>query len=48
MKEYYWEIIASGYIAADSLKEAKKTLKENSIGFVMDDEKWLEIKVRKG
>ena len=45
MKEYYWTITASGFVKADSIKKAKKKLKEDAIGFVMDDEKYLEINV---
>jgi len=45
MKEYHWTITASGFVEAESVEEAKSILKENAIGYVMDDEKYLEIDV---
>jgi len=45
MKEYYWTITASGFVEAKSPEEARSILKENAIGYVMDDEKYLEVKV---
>ena len=48
MKEYHWTITASGFVEAESVEEAKSILKENAIGYVMDDEKYLEIDVDSG
>ena len=48
MKEYYWTITASGFVEADSIEEAKSILKKDAIGYVMDDEKYLEIDVDSG
>jgi len=48
VKEYYWTITASGFVEAESVEEAKSILKENAIGYVMDDEKYLEIDVDSG
>ena len=45
MKEYYWTITASGFVEAESVEEAKSILKKDAIGYVMDDEKYLEIDV---
>ena len=48
MKEYYWTITASGFVEAESVEEAKSILKKDAIGYVMDDEKYLEIDVDSG
>ena len=48
MKEYYWTITASGFVEADSVEEARSILKKDAIGYVMDDEKYLEIDVDSG
>ena len=48
MKEYYWTITASGFLEADSVEEARSILKKDAIGYVMDDEKYLEIDVDSG
>ncbi len=48
MKEYYWTITASGFVEAESVEEARSILKKDAIGYVMDDEKYLEIDVDSG
>ena len=48
MKEYYWPITASGFVEAESVEEARSILKKDAIGYVMDDEKYLEIDVDSG
>ena len=45
MKEYYWTITASRFVEAESVEEARSILKKDAIGYVMDDEKYLEIDV---
>ena len=45
MKTYHWTITSSGFIEAHSVKEAEELLKENAIGYIIDDEKYWEIKV---
>ena len=45
MKEYHWTITASGFVEAKSVEEARSILKKDAIGYVMDDEKYLEIDV---
>ena len=45
MKEYHWTIKASGFVEAESVEEARSILKKDAIGYVMDDEKYLEINV---
>ena len=45
MKTYHWTITSSGFIEAHSLGEAEELLKENAIGYIIDDEKYWEIKV---
>ena len=41
----YWKITASGFVEAESVEEARSILKKDAIGYVMDDEKYLEIDV---
>ena len=48
MKEYYWTITASGFVEAESVEEARSILKKDAFGYVMDDEKYLEIDVDSG
>ena len=48
MKEYHWTIKASGFVEAESVEEARSILKKDAIGYVMDDEKYLEIDVESG
>ena len=48
MKEYYWTITVSGFVEAESVEEARSILKKDAIGYVMDDEKYLEIDVDSG
>ena len=45
MKMYHWTITSSGFVEAHSLGEAEELLKENAIGYIIDDEKYWEIKV---
>tara|TARA_R110002020_G_scaffold28130_4_gene89897 strand:+ start:1621 stop:1791 length:171 start_codon:yes stop_codon:yes gene_type:complete len=45
MKSYHWTITASGFIEAHSLGEAKEKLKEDAIGYIIDDEKYWELEV---
>ena len=42
---YHWTITSSGFVEAHSLGEAEELLKENAIGYIIDDEKYWEIKV---
>jgi len=48
MKEYHWTITASGFVEAESVEEARSILKKDAIGYVMDDEKYLEIDINSG
>ena len=48
MKEYHWTIPARGFVEAESVEEARSILKKDAIGYVMDDEKYLEIDVDSG
>ena len=45
MKTYHWTITSSGFIEAHSVKEAEELLKENAIGYIIDDEKYWEFEV---
>jgi len=45
MKAYHWTITSSGFVEARSLGEAEEILKEGAHGFILDDEKYWEIKV---
>ena len=46
MKTYHWTITSSGFIEAHSIKEAEELLKENAIGYIIDDEKYWEFDVQ--
>ena len=45
MKTYHWTITSSGFIEAHSVKEAEELLKENAIGYIIDDEKYWQFEV---
>ena len=45
MKTYHWTITSSGFIEAHSVKEAEELLKENAIGYLIDDEKYWQFEV---
>ena len=45
MKMYHWTITSSGFVEAHSLGEAEELLKENAIGFIIDDEKYWQFEV---
>tara|TARA_Y100000034_G_C6810271_1_gene364079 strand:- start:526 stop:708 length:183 start_codon:yes stop_codon:yes gene_type:complete len=43
--DYIWEVTSWGYIAAESLEDAKIKVKENVNSLVNDDYKYWSIKV---
>jgi|19_taG_2_1085344.scaffolds.fasta_scaffold216319_1 hypothetical protein len=44
-KEYHWTVEASGCVDAESYEEAKKMVKDEAEGLVMDDRKYWRIEV---